>query len=114
MSKKDSHPHTKEHARWQISTVVLIGLFILFSSFALMPPPPTLGGNTQAKGTRRIILDHADRLEYNAELTPGVQRLVGNVQLRNTRGGLCNHPIKIPELRWNGSVCKTQKYRGAS
>ena len=103
-----------------------------------MPPPPTLGGNTQAKGTRRIILDHADRLEYNAELTPGVQRLVGNVQLRhlnwvmtcdsafldqetdqfeafgNTRRGLYNHPIKIPELRWNGSVCKTQKYRGAS
>ena len=83
MSNKDSHPHTKEHSRWQISTVVLIGLFILFSSFALVPPPPTLGGNMQEKGTRRIILDHADRLEYNAELSPGVQRLVGNVQLRH-------------------------------
>ena len=75
-----------------------------------MPPPPTLGGNTQAKGTRRIILDHADRLEYNAELTPGVQRLVGNVQLRHLNWVMTCDSALI-KRRINLKLSEMWKYR---
>lgn len=83
MSNKGRRNKLKKRMQWRIMAVAFVGLFVLFSSFALTPPPPVLGGQNPPQGSKRIILDYADRLEYDAQLNPGVQRLIGNVQLRH-------------------------------
>ncbi|MBB6275700.1 OstA-like protein [Porphyromonas circumdentaria] len=49
---------------------------IFFSLIFATPPPPQ-----RERGDRRISLDYSDILEYDAANAPGIQKLIGNVQL---------------------------------
>lgn len=73
-----SHPQ-KQPIQWCLIAVVWVALYVLISSFVQAPPRNT----KPEKGKEKVILDHADRLDYNAEWMPNVQRLSGNVQLRH-------------------------------
>lgn len=56
---------------------LFVCLSLIIFSFVLAAPPPV----TPTKEGRRIVLDYSDVLEYDAANAPGVQKLIGNVQL---------------------------------
>lgn len=81
MSYKQPSNKTKSK-NWAIKGYMpFVALFLIIASLAIAAPPPA--NRPTKEGAKKIILDYSNVLEYDGTLAPGVQKLIGNVQLRH-------------------------------
>ena len=79
LEEQSKRSSSNNRQRRSYTAIVFVSFLLFASTFSLLYPHSTPPPN----GKKRIVLEHADSLHYDAIEMPGMQQLKGNVKLRH-------------------------------